>query len=67
MPVVNIGTVKKSIHAFSESLSKSGFDFSRAISFMSGTTNDMKEARSEVQKLIRMKIQLFMMQGVSVT
>ena len=55
MPVVNIGTAENLFSAFKESLSKYNLDFSKAIAFMSDTTNVMKGARSGVQKLIKRK------------
>ena len=53
MPVVNIGTAQDLFVALKESLSCNGLDFSKCIAFMSDTTNDMKGARSGVQRLIR--------------
>ena len=53
MPVVNIGTAENLFSALKESLSKYNLDFSKAIIFMSDTTNVMKGARSGVQKLIK--------------
>ena len=53
MPVVNIGTAKNLYEALKASLEKFGLDFSKAIAFMSDTTNVMKGARSGVQKLIK--------------
>ena len=53
MPVVNIGTARNLFDALKESLETLSLDFSRAMSFMSDTTNVMKGARSGVQKLIR--------------
>ena len=53
MPVVNVGTARNLFEALKESLEKLGLDFSRAMSFMSDTTNVMKGVRSGVQKLIR--------------
>ena len=53
MPVVNIGTARNLFNALKQSLEKFGLDFTKAISFMSDTTNVMKGARSGVQKLIK--------------
>ena len=53
MPVVNIGTAENLFHALKGSLAKHGLDFSKAMAFMSDTTNVMKGMRSRVQKLIR--------------
>ena len=53
LPVVNIGTAENLFSAIKESLSKYNLDFSKAITFMSDTTNIMKGARSGVQKLIK--------------
>ena len=52
MPVVNVGTAWNLFHALKGSLEKLGLDFSKALSFMSDTTNVMKGARSGVQTLI---------------
>ena len=51
MPIVNIGSAVSLFSALKSSLAQFGVDFSRAISFMSDTTNVMKGARSGVQKL----------------
>ncbi len=48
MPVVNIGTAENLYSALRESLGKYNLDFSKAIAFMSDTTNVMKGARSGV-------------------
>lgn len=53
MPVVNIGTAENLFIALKTSLSKNGLDFSKAMAFMSDTTNVMKGARSGVQNLIK--------------
>ena len=53
MPIVNIGSAVNLFSALKSSLAQFGVDFSRAISFMSDTTNVMKGARSGVQKLIK--------------
>ena len=53
MLVVNIGMAENLFSALKESLSKYNLDFSKAIAFMSDTTNVMKGARSGVQKLIK--------------
>ena len=53
MPVVNIGMAENLFSALKESLSKYNLDFSKAIAFMSDTTNVMKGARSGVQKLTK--------------
>ena len=53
MPIVNIGTAANLFRALKSSLESQGLDFSKAISFMSDTTNVMKGARSGVQKLIK--------------
>ncbi len=53
MPIVNIGTANNLFSALKESLHKFGLTFSRAVSFMSDTTNVMKGARSGVKKLIK--------------
>ena len=53
MPVVNIGTARNLFEALKTSLTRNGLDFSRAVAFMSDTTNVMKGARSGVQKLIK--------------
>ena len=53
MPVVNIGTARNLFDALKASLGKFGLDFSKAMAFMSDTTNVMKGARSGVQKLIK--------------
>lgn len=53
MPIVNIGTAPNLFRALKESLEKHGLDFSKAVAFMSDTTNVMKGARSGVQKLIK--------------
>ena len=53
MPVVNIGTAENLFVALKTSLEKNGLDFSKAVAFMSDTTNVMKGARSGIQKLIK--------------
>ena len=53
MPIVNIGSAVNLFSALKSSLAQFCVDFSRAISFMSDTTNVMKGARSGVQKLIK--------------
>ena len=53
MPIVNIGIASNLFSAVKASLVKYGLDFSKAIAFMSDTTNVMKGARSGVQKLIK--------------
>lgn len=53
MPVVNIGSAKNLFEALKSSLAQKGLDFSRAVAFMSDTTNVMKGVRSGVQKLIK--------------
>ena len=53
MPVANIGMAENLFSALKESLSKYNLDFSKAIAFMSDTTNVMKGDRSGVQKLIK--------------
>ena len=53
MPVVNIGTAQNLFEALESSLSKHGLDLSKAMSFMSDTTNIMKGTRSGVQVLIK--------------
>ena len=53
MPVVNIGTAENLFVALKTSLEKNGLDFSKAVAFMSDTTNVKKGARSGVQKLIK--------------
>ena len=53
MPVVNIGTAHNLFSALKASLHKFGLTFSKAVSFMSDTTNVMKGARSGVKKLIK--------------
>ncbi len=56
MPVVNVGNAPNLFRALKDSLEKHGLDFSKAMAFMSDTTNVMKGARSGVQKLIKDKI-----------
>ena len=46
MPVVNISTAENLFHALKDSLAKHGLDFSKAMAFMSDTTNVMKGMRS---------------------
>ena len=53
MPVVNVGTALNLFRALKDSLEKHRIDFSKAVVFMSETTNVMKGARSGVQKLIK--------------
>ena len=53
MPVVNIGTARNLFEALKSSLTQKGMDFSKAVAFMSDTTNVMKGVRSGVQKLIK--------------
>ena len=56
MPVVNVGTAVNLFTALKSSLESKGLDFSKAVAFMSDTTNVMKGARSgrsSVQKLIK--------------
>ena len=53
MPVVNIGTATNLFSALKSSHENKGLDFSKAVAFMSDTTNVMKGARSGVQKLIK--------------
>lgn len=53
MPIVNVGTTVNLFNALEISLSKNGLDFTKAMAFMSDTTNVMEGARSGVQKLIR--------------
>lgn len=53
MPVVNVGTARNLFDALKLSLTEKGLDFSKAVAFMSDTTNVMKGARSGVQKLIK--------------
>lgn len=53
MPIVNVGTAANLFSALKSSLSKHGLDFTKAVAFMSDTTNVMKGARSGVQKLIK--------------
>ena len=66
IPVVNIGTAENLFSALKESLSIYNLDFSKAIAFMSDTTNVMKWARSGVQKLIkREKPHLYLLTCVS--
>ena len=52
MPVVNIGMAENLFSALKES-EQYNLDFSKAIAFMSDTTNVMKGARSGFQKLIK--------------
>ena len=49
MPVVNIGTAENLFSALKESLSKYNLEYSKAIAFMSDTTNVMQGTRSGVQ------------------
>lgn len=56
MPVVNVGNAPNLFRALKDSLEKHGLDFSKAVAFMSDTTNVMKGARSGVQKLIKEEI-----------
>ncbi len=56
MPVVNVGNAPNLFRALKDSLEKHGLDFSKAMAFMSDTTNVMKGARSGVQKLIKDEI-----------
>ena len=51
MPIVNIGTAQNLFDTLKLSLSKNGLDFSKAVAFISDTTNVMKGVRSGVQKL----------------
>ena len=53
MPVVNIGNASNLFEAVKASLDKHGLSFDSMVSFMSDTTNVMKEARSGVQSLIK--------------
>ena len=53
MPVVNVGNAQNLFDALKLSLAGKGLDFSKAVAFMSDTTNVMKGARSGVQKLIK--------------
>ena len=53
MPTVNIGTAQNLFDALKLSSSKNGLNISKAVAFMSDTTNVMKGARSGVQKLIK--------------
>ena len=53
MPIVNVGTAVNLFGALKSSLESKGLDFSKAVTFMSDTTNVMKGARSGVQKLIK--------------
>ena len=53
MPIVNIGNAPNLFEALKTSLSNHDLDFSKAVAFMSDTTNVMKGARSGVQKLIK--------------
>ena len=53
MPIVNIGSAENLFSAIKTSLNKYGIDFSKAVSFMSDTTNVMKGSRSGVQKRIK--------------
>ena len=53
MPIINIGTAQNVLAALKLSLTSKGLDFSNCMAFMSDTTNDMKGARSGVQKFIR--------------
>ena len=56
MPVVNVGNAPNLFQALKDSLEKYGLDFSKAVAFMSDTTNVMKGKRSGVQKLIKDEI-----------
>ena len=53
MPIVNIGTAVNVFTALKSSLESKGYNFSKAVAFMSDTTNVMKGARSGVQKRIK--------------
>ena len=53
MPIVNVGTAVNLFTALKSSLESKGLDFSKAVAFMSDTTNVMKGARSGVQELIK--------------
>lgn len=53
MPIVNIGTAVNLFTALKTSLESKGYNFSKAVAFMSDTTNVMKGARSGVQKRIK--------------
>ena len=53
MPIVNIGTADNLFSALKLSLESYNLDFSKALAFMSDTTNVMKGARSGIQKLIK--------------
>ncbi len=44
MPVVNIGNARNLFRALKNSLQEHGLDFSKAMAFMSDTTNVMKGA-----------------------
>ena len=52
---MNVGIARNLFDALKDSLAKLSLDFSRAMSFMSDTTNVMKGTRSGVQNLIRDK------------
>ena len=58
MPVVNVGTAVNLFTALKSSLESKGLDFSKAVAFMSDTTNVMKGARSGVQNLSKMNIHI---------
>ena len=52
MPIVNVGTAVNNLFtALKSSLESKGLDFSKAVAFMSDTTNVMKGTRYGVQKL----------------
>ena len=53
MPVVNIGPAHNLFETLKSSLTQKSMDFSKAVTFMSDTTNVMKGVRSGVQKLIK--------------
>ena len=53
VPIVNISSAENLFSAIKTSLNKYGIDFSKAVSFMSDTTNVMKGSRSGVQKRIK--------------
>ena len=53
MPIVNIGTAVNLFTALKSSLESKGYNFSKAVAFMSPTTNVIKGTRSGVQKQIK--------------
>ena len=53
MRIVNIGTAVNLFSALKSSLESKGYNCSKAVAFLSDTTNVMKGARSGVQKRIK--------------